>query len=101
MAIKVLLALFYRGLGNGINSMALKASATDSIGDVIATAAVIVGMLLSTVFGSAADALFGCAIAVYIIILGLKLVRESSDTLLGEAPDGALRLRYSFFDKFV
>ena len=90
MAIKVLLALFYRGLGNGINSMALKASATDSIGDVIATAAVIVGMLLSTVFGSAADALFGCAIAVYIIILGLKLVRESSDTLLGEAPDGAL-----------
>ena len=25
----------------------------------------------------------------YIIILGLKLVRESSDTLLGEAPDGA------------
>lgn len=43
MAIKVLLALFYRGLGNGINSMALKASATDSIGDVIATAAVIVG----------------------------------------------------------
>ena len=90
IAAKVFLALFYRAVGKGINSTALKASATDSIGDVIATSAVIAGLFLTPVFGPAADALIGCALAVYIVVLGIKLILESSGTLLGEAPDSAL-----------
>lgn len=90
MAVKALLALFYRALGKGINSSALKASAADSIGDVIATGAAVLGLFLAPIFGPAADALIGCALAVYILILGIKLIFESSGTLLGEAPDSAL-----------
>lgn len=87
---KALLALFYRALGKAINSTALKASAADSIGDVITTSAVIAGIFLIPVFGSKVDAVLGCGIAIYILILGIKLVFESSGTLLGEAPDRGL-----------
>ncbi len=87
---KALLALFYRTVGKKINSDALKASAVDSIGDVCATAAVILGIILTPVIGPAADGIFGCIIAVYILIMGVKLILESSGTLLGEAPDVSL-----------
>ena len=87
MAVKAGLAVYYRAVARKIDSQALKAASVDSIGDVFATAAVVVGMLLTKVVGSAADAIIGCIIAVYIIVLGLKLVKESSDTLIGTAPD--------------
>ena len=45
--VKAIIAIFYRKLGKHINSTTLKASAIDSIGDVIATGAVVVGMLLT------------------------------------------------------
>lgn len=88
--VKLLLAVFYNSLGKAINSSSLKASAADSVGDVIATAAVIVGLVLTPVFGKYADAVVGTGVSVYIIILGIKLIREASGTLLGEAPDSAL-----------
>lgn len=87
IAVKILTALFYRKLGNHINSKALKASAFDSISDVIATSAVVVGMILTPYTGPYTDGIIGIGISVYIIIVGIKLVIESSNTLIGEAPD--------------
>jgi divalent metal cation (Fe/Co/Zn/Cd) transporter len=37
--------------------------------------------------GPYTDAIIGCAIAVYILIMGFKLVKESSNILIGTAPD--------------
>lgn len=88
--VKILIALFYRKLGKHINSSTLKAAATDSISDVIATVAVVVGMILTPYTGPKTDAVIGCAISVYIIITGVKLVMESSDTLIGKAPSAEL-----------
>ncbi len=59
----------------------------DSIGDVCATLAVILGMLLTPVIGPIADGIFGCVIAIYIFVMGIKLIIDSSNTLLGTAPD--------------
>ena len=76
-------------LGNHISSDTLKASAIDSIGDVVATSAVVVGMVL-TKYSSLPfdiDAVVGILVAIYIIIMGIKLVIESSSTLIGKAPD--------------
>ncbi|MGN1346437.1 MAG: cation diffusion facilitator family transporter [Eubacteriales bacterium] len=87
VAAKVFLALFYRTVGHKINSQSLRASAADSIGDVCATLAVILGMLLTPVIGPASDGIFGCLIAVYIFVMGVKLIIDSSSTLLGTAPD--------------
>lgn len=85
--IKILLALFYRRLGKRIDSQMLRASAADSIGDVCATAAVIAGICLTPVIGTISDGIFGCIVAVYIFVMGVRLIIESSNTLLGSAPD--------------
>lgn len=87
IAVKSALALFYRRLGKKIDSKSLLASATDSIGDVLATSAVLVGIVISPVTGARTDGVLGTCIALYIIFLGIKLVLEASGTLLGEAPD--------------
>ncbi|MBQ2726589.1 MAG: cation transporter [Clostridia bacterium] len=84
---KLILAVFYRRTAKRINSESLKASAMDSLGDVCATGAVLLGMALTPVFGAKIDGIFGCIIAVYIFVMGVKLILESSDILLGQAPD--------------
>ena len=87
--VKALIAVFYRKLGKHISSDTLKASAIDSIGDVIATGAVVVGMVLSKYakLPFDVDAVIGILVAIYIIIMGIKLVIESSSTLIGKAPN--------------
>lgn len=85
--IKVALAVFYKIVGKKIDSQNLKAAAVDSIGDVCATSAVILAMILTPVFGPKTDGVFGAVIAVYIFVMGVKLVIESSNTILGKAPD--------------
>lgn len=85
--IKLGIAIYFKVVGSRIGSASLIAASHDSFGDVGATTAVICGMLLSGVTGPATDGVLGCAIALYIFILGIKLIVESSDTLLGAAPD--------------
>ena len=85
--LKLFLAVYFRRTGKKIGSASLEASAVDSIGDVASTCAVILGMVLSRWLGPAVDGVVGCGIAVYIFCLGVKLIKESSDTLLGVAPD--------------
>lgn len=87
VAIKLGIAIYFKVVGSRIGSASLIAASHDSFGDVGATTAVICGMLLSGVTGPATDGVLGCAIALYIFILGIKLIIESSDTLLGAAPD--------------
>lgn len=87
IAVKVLIALFYGKLGKRINSPTLKASAIESVSDVITTSAVVIGMVLTPYTGPYTDAIIGCAIAVYILVMGFKLVKESSNILIGTAPD--------------
>jgi len=84
---KAALAIYYSAVAKRIGSDALRASAIDSIGDIFATGAVVAGMLLAPVTGRYTDAVLGGAIAIYIIVLGIKLVWEASDTLIGKAPD--------------
>lgn len=88
--VKIGLAVFYRVLGRKIDSQSLRASAADSLGDVAATCAVILGMLLTPYFGGRTDGVFGVLIGAYIVVLGIKLIMESAGTLLGTAPDSEL-----------
>ncbi len=93
VALKLFLAVYYRVVGRRIGSASLNASAIDSLGDMAATAAVVVGMLLTPHLGSYVDGVLGCVIAVYIIVLGIKLIKESSDTILGTAPEAELVMK--------
>ena len=85
--VKIFVAILNFKLGKHIDSKTLRATAIDSISDVITTSAVVVGMLLTPYTGPYTDAIIGILIAAYIIIMGVKLVIESSNTLIGEAPD--------------
>ncbi len=85
--VKIALAVFYRTLGKRIDSQSLRASAVDSLGDVAATAAVMLGMILTPYLGNRTDGILGAVIGIYIVVLGIKLVIESSGTLIGTAPD--------------
>ncbi len=87
---KLGLAIYYRAVGKKIDSDSLRASAADSLGDVCATTGVIIGMLLTPVVGPVADGIIGLLIAVYILIMGGKLVKEACDTILGTKPDAEL-----------
>ena len=87
IVVKVFVAVLNFKLGKHIDSKALKATAIDSISDVIATGAVVLGMIITPYTGPYTDGIIGILIAVYIMIMGIKLVVESSNTLIGEAPD--------------
>ncbi len=87
---KVVLALFYRRVGAKIDSASLRASAMDSIGDVCASTAVVVGMFLAKITGPMTDGILGCGIAVYIFIMGVKLILDGVNTILGTPPDKEL-----------
>lgn len=93
IVVKILVAIFNTKLGKHINSSALRASAVDAISDVIATSAVVIGMLLTPITGPYTDGVMGIVIAAYIIIMGLKLVIESSNTLIGRAPDKEITVK--------
>lgn len=85
--VKLVMSLFFRKLGAHISSDTLKAAFADSISDVIATSAVVIGMLLTPITGKYTDGVIGCIISIYITIMGIKLVVEASNTLIGKAPD--------------
>lgn len=78
---------FYRTLSKKIASASLKASAQDSFNDVIATTAVFAGALINKLTALNLDGYIGCAIAVFILVSGIKLVIETASPLLGAPPE--------------
>lgn len=84
---KVGLALFYKSVGRKINSVSLDAAAADSISDVLSTSVVIIGAIISRIFGIVLDGWLGAVVAGLIIYSGVKLIMETSNPLLGIAPD--------------
>lgn len=86
--IKLWQGLFYRKLGKLIGSGTLTATATDSINDVVTTAAVLTAAVFTHYTGwMRMDGIMGMLVAVFILISGVKLVKETLDPLLGTAPD--------------
>jgi cation diffusion facilitator family transporter len=87
VTVKLWMSYFNRRVGKLISSDSLAATAADSLGDAIATGAIVLGMLLSPFTGPYTDGVLGIAISVYIIYLGIKLIIETSSPILGEPPD--------------
>lgn len=70
----------------------LKATAIDSISDVGATSAVLAAVVISHFAGINLDGPMGLAVAVVIAITGIKILKETSNSLLGEAPSEQLTI---------
>lgn len=85
--VKLWQSFFNVHIGKKIKSVTLMATAADSRNDVIATAAVLVSILVSHFTGLQIDGYMGCLVALFIVWSGIQLVRETISPLLGEAPD--------------
>ncbi len=87
IAVKCYMAVYNRRIGERIRSVAMAATATDSLSDVCATSIVLISLLLSHFTGIVADGYCGLAVAVFICIAGIKAARDTIGPLLGQAPD--------------
>lgn len=88
--VKLWMFFFNRKLGEKINSVSLKATAVDSISDVIATFTVIVGMAVSLIFNVNIDGYAGLLVSAFIVFSGIKTAKESLSPLLGQMPEREL-----------
>ncbi len=85
--LKVWQYLYYRRSGKLINSKALLTAAVDSLNDVITTTAVVISLLVTNFFELNIDGYMTVVVAIFILIGGVKLVKETISPLIGEAPD--------------
>ncbi len=84
--VKVWQGMFYRKVGRTIGSTAIAATAADSLNDVFATCAILIGTIITELTGYNLDGYMGMAVAIFIIVSGVKLIIATSNPLLGTAP---------------
>ena len=85
--VKLAMGWLNGALGKRIRSEALKATAADCRSDAIATAAVLVGLVLSRVFTLPLDGWVGVLVAILILKAGLESAKSTLDPLLGQPPE--------------
>lgn len=87
IAAKLWLALFYRKIARMIDSSVVKASAADSLFDAISTAAVLISaVIIDFTELTFIDSIVGVGVSLLIIIAGIRILLETKNSLLGEAP---------------
>ncbi len=87
---KFWMAWFNRKLGEKIQSAAMKATAADSLNDCIATAVVLLGVLVNAFTGYNIDGIAGIAVACFILKAGYDAAKDTLQPLLGQKPDPEL-----------
>lgn len=90
IAVKLWMFFFNRRLGRRISSAALQATAADSLSDVTATSAVLIGTLIGHYANLQIDGWMGAAVALFIIYSGFGAARDTLNPLLGQKPDPEL-----------
>ena len=84
---KLFLWHFNRTLGDRIRSVSMKAAAADSLGDAIATSAVLLGTVVGTLLRINIDGWLGICVAIVILRAGWQSARDTITPLLGTTPD--------------
>lgn len=90
IGVKVYMSLYNRAIGKKISSSAMLATATDSLSDSVATAVVLLSMLVSYLFSVNIDGYAGVLVALFILFAGVSVARDTLSPLLGQAPDPEL-----------
>lgn len=92
IVIKLWQGLFYRYIGKTINSLSLKAASVDSFSDVISTSAVLISTLIAYFSKGKIniDNYVAIGVSIFLIITGIKMVKETANPLIGINPDHQL-----------
>lgn len=88
--VKVWMFSYNKYIGKAINSSVNRATAYDSLNDVYATIAVIVGTVIGTFVSFPIDGIMGIVISGLIMYTGFNTAKESVNLLLGALPDPEL-----------
>lgn len=86
---KLFLAALNRDIGKRIDSAVMRAASADSLSDVLSTAAVLVALIIAhyVPLPFSLDGAMGILVSVLILIAGGKILLETKNSILGEAPD--------------
>lgn len=93
--VKLWLMLFNRKLGRRINSSVMMASSYDARNDAIITSTTVTSAIIAAVTGLKIDAFIGLLVSAFVIISGIKIVKETIEPLLGQA------VEYEIFEKIT
>ncbi len=88
--IKVWQGLFYKRMAKTIKSVALEATAQDSINDVVSTGVILIGSIVIFFFPNlpfALDGVLGIFVAIFIFIGGIGMIKETTNPLIGINPN--------------
>lgn len=85
IGVKLWLGLFNKKLGTKLNSKVMLATSADSMGDVIATTATIVSVLVFKIFEINIDGFVGLGVSLAIMWAGVGITKDTLEPLLGEA----------------
>ena len=86
VCVKLYMSVYNRKIGDKIDSEAMKATATDSLSDSVATSAVLISMLAAHVTGVQIDGWCGLVVAGLVLLAGWKAAKDTIDPLLGGPP---------------
>ena len=87
VAVKLYMSYYNRRIGKKIDSAAMKATATDSLSDALATSVVFLSMFVLRTTGINVDGWCGVLVAVFILRAGYGAAKETLNPLLGQAPE--------------
>ncbi len=97
ITVKLWMSFFNRRLGNRINSSVMKATAADSLGDVITTSATILSLAVYGIWRINIDGIVGLIVSVVVMIAGINIARDTLAPLLGEAVSPEVSSRITEF----
>lgn len=85
---KLLLVLLNHNVGRRIDSAMMRAAMTDSLADIISTAAVLAAAIVSRSVDLpfSLDGAMGILVSVFILFAGIKILRETQNSILGTTP---------------
>ena len=86
IGVKIYMYCYNRSVGRKIDSAAMKATATDSLSDTVATAAVLAATLIGQYSGWMIDGWCGIVVAALVLWAGIQAARDTISPLLGPPP---------------
>ncbi len=90
VCVKLWMGLFNRKLGNRIHSSVMLAASADSLGDVAATSATIVSLLVFAFGGWNIDGIVGLCVSAVVMLAGVNIAKDTLEPLIGAAIDPKL-----------
>ena len=84
--LKLWLYIFNKKLADTIGSTLLRATSIDSLSDVLATSSILAATILSPLIDFSLDGYMGIVVAIFIGKSAVDILRDTADSILGEAP---------------